>query len=174
MQTQHGIRVEKTERAGRYLAEAWRGKATKHYAYLIFKTEERRDAWVGEQFAYAKEAQEEKAARLVRRREEAKTVRASVAVGTMLCNSWGYDQTNVDYYEVVRRSSSGATVWVRSICGATVQGSEGMDCDSVVPSAGSFRGDEIQKTVGPNGVQFRHGWTSVVDTGEKHYRSWYA
>lgn len=174
MQIEHGIRVETTSSPTGYLAEAWRGKARKHYAYFIFKTEQKRDEWVETQFTYAKEAEEEKATRLADERNKAKDMRAAVTVGTVLCNSWGYDQTNVDYYEVVRRSDTGATVWVRSIGAASVAGSGGFMSDQVVPNPGTFRGDEIKKTVGPHGVQFRHGWTSIIEAGEKHYRSWYA
>lgn len=42
-----------------------------------------------------------------------KTVSACVPVGTIFYTHWGYDQTNIDFYEVVR--STAKTVWVTPI-----------------------------------------------------------
>jgi len=40
---------------------------------------------------------------------------APVKVGSIFQCSWGYDQTNVDFYEVLEISKSGKTVKVRQI-----------------------------------------------------------
>jgi hypothetical protein len=39
----------------------------------------------------------------------------SVPVGTIFYTSWGYDQTNVEWFQVTRISSSGLSVWLRPI-----------------------------------------------------------
>ena len=39
-----------------------------------------------------------------------------VRVGSIFRSSWGYDQTNVDFYEVTSISAAGKTVTVRQIC----------------------------------------------------------
>jgi len=43
----------------------------------------------------------------------AKVSHAPVEVGTIFVSTWGYDQTNVDYYEVTRSTTS--SVWVRPL-----------------------------------------------------------
>lgn len=59
-----------------------------------------------------------------------------ITVGAIFVNSWGYDQTNVDAYQVV--AVTRASVKVRRINQETVPGSEGRDSCRVVPVPDSF------------------------------------
>lgn len=62
-----------------------------------------------------------------------------VKVGDIFYCSWGYDQTNVNWYEVVRLTGQGVEVQaIRS----EIVGSSGMGSDSVVPVPGSPLGRE--------------------------------
>jgi hypothetical protein len=63
-----------------------------------------------------------------------------VKVGSIFVCSWGYDQTNIDFYEVVAKSGK-ATVKVRRTY-TTVVESRAYDC-LVAPWPGQFYGDEI-------------------------------
>ena len=54
-----------------------------------------------------------------------------VCMGDIFESSWGYDQTNIDYYLVVGLTSSGKSVRVVKI-GETVQHG-GSGCDRVIP-----------------------------------------
>lgn len=56
--------------------------------------------------------------------------------GAIFCNSWGYDQTNVDYYQVVKRTN--ATVWLRPIGQEMVEGSEQSLSEHVRPVKDAF------------------------------------
>lgn len=172
---EHGIKVLKENKTGFY-AKAWRGRAKRPYAYYHFKTEEARDEWVETELKRAAVRAKAKAVKAAEDKVKKAESRAKIVVGTVLCNEWGYDQTNVDFYEVVRRSATGATVWVKEIALKSVGGSGGSSMsDSVVPVPGEHSGDEIKKVVGAYGVQFTHGWTSIVENVETpHYRSWYA
>lgn len=58
-----------------------------------------------------------------------------VSVGDIFYNSWGYDQTNVDFYEVIRLTGQG--VEVQPINSRVV--SSGQGSESVVPIPGSVR-----------------------------------
>lgn len=71
------------------------------------------------------------------------TVAAEVKVGDIFVSEWGYDQTNVDYYEVVGLTPSGKSVRVRKVAKTTV-GSTGYS-DSVVPRKGEYVGKEMTK-----------------------------
>jgi hypothetical protein len=62
---------------------------------------------------------------------------AGVKVGDFFYRSWGYDQTNVNYYEVVGISASGKSVKLREVCVGRVGSYEGPH-DRVVPVKGQF------------------------------------
>lgn len=66
----------------------------------------------------------------------------AVQVGDIFTASWGYDQTNVDYYLVVARTK--ASVRVRQVATSTVA-SLGSGHDRVMPAADQFVGDEMLK-----------------------------
>lgn len=95
-------------------------------------------------------------------------------VGDVYVNTWGYDQTNVDAYQVVRVTDK--SMWLTPIATAVVPGSEGFMSCKVVPTPGSFL---------PNGFTFRarrvsggfglnHGFCKPHVAGATYYNSWYA
>jgi len=57
-------------------------------------------------------------------------------LGDILHHSWGYDQTNCDFYQVVEVKK--ASVILRKIGAKTVPGSEGFMCESLMPEKGAF------------------------------------
>lgn len=58
----------------------------------------------------------------------------SVKVGDIFHTSWGYDQTNTEYFKIVDISKTGKTCHVVQIGSETVKGSEGFMCESVTPT----------------------------------------
>ena len=64
------------------------------------------------------------------------------AIGTALYCSWGYDQTNVDFYEVTAHIGK-ATIEIRPIGQALA--SAGRGSDSVTPQFGNFTGEPMRK-----------------------------
>jgi len=84
------------ERSGKLCAIAFTGKAGKARWNYSFRDAQRREACINEFFAnidgmkkYRDEAKAKKAA-----------FKHTLKVGSILRSSWGYDQTNIDYYEV--------------------------------------------------------------------------
>lgn len=73
------------------------------------------------------------------------TPEAVVEVGDVFESSWGYDQTNVDFYEVTGFTPSGKSVRLRRIGKDTVPGSEGFMSRKVVAVPGRFIGSEFTK-----------------------------
>jgi hypothetical protein len=74
-----------------------------------------------------------------------------VGVGDIFVSSWGYDQTNIDFFEVVRLT--GASVVVRPIGKDRIE-MNGPGGNKVMPRKGAFTGQEMTKRisgVGPNG-----------------------
>jgi hypothetical protein len=67
--------------------------------------------------------------------------------GDILYGSWGYDQTNVDFYQVVQVKDK--SVVIRKVEGRTVKEERGADYVAAVP--GKFTGPPMVKRVGPGG-----------------------
>jgi len=70
-------------------------------------------------------------------------------VGDILYASWGYDQTNIDFYEVVAVSGSSATI--RRIAERVFSRSQYED--AVVPVPGAFIGEPKKKRVQKSGTK---------------------
>lgn len=75
------------------------------------------------------------------------TPEITVEIGDIFEGSWGYDQTNVDFYEVVGFTPSGKSVRLRPIRKVTVPGSEGFMSRRVTPALGEFCGEEFTKLI---------------------------
>lgn len=90
-------------------------------------------------------------------------------VGDIVESSWGYDQTNIDYYRIVKRTES--TVWVRKVQTRVVE-SVGWAIDKVAP------GDDVEGAPVLRRKLYKHddvpvglsihgsfGWASAYDGG---------
>jgi hypothetical protein len=113
---------------------AYSGRRTKHDFYFSFKSIERMkehfDKWLA--------ALQRTATAKTNRRAERSATPNSFVIGDVLKAVWGYDQTNVDYYEVVGLAGK-QTVVLREIAGSSVN-----DTDMtgyVVPCPGKYIGE---------------------------------
>jgi hypothetical protein len=187
---EHGLKVVLKETPFP-AAMLWNPKSTKPVFNYRFRTVEQRDDYVAN---YVTNYGAQQAAKTERRksRAEGPDNAQQVKVGTIFVNSWGWEQTNVDFYEVVRKS--GQMVEVRPIASESVPGStysHGM-AQTVTPAPGAFitksyrlakRDGSGYKTSLNKRVQytergdaylsFDHGWCGVYD-GRPMYESWYA
>lgn len=94
-------------------------------------------------------------------------------VGEIIVNSWGYDQTNVDYYEIVKTSSN--FVWLRPIAGTVKE--TGFMCGESRPCPGQYTSTEVtqHKADARGWVNFEYGSGHRADKyGQPNYCSWYA
>ena len=66
----------------------------------------------------------------------------TVEIGTIFYSTWGYEQTNIDYYEVVK--STPKTVTVRMIAQDAVENDMRGTC---TPCPGHFIGEPIRRKV---------------------------
>jgi len=98
-----------------------------------------------------------------------------VKVGDIFYNSWGYDQTNIDWYQVTALTKTGKSVKVRPIAGKIKE--TGFMSGESTPKKGKFTGPAVTKRIGmSNGEPYlpsKYGWTSLWD-GKPKYQSWYA
>ena len=77
--------------------------------------------------------------------ERKKAYKPNMKAGDILESSWGYDQTNIDFYQVTR--VSGTRAYMRKIGKKYVQGEERMCEDAVMPDRGNFCGGEFFKRI---------------------------
>lgn len=86
----------KTGTSGRPIAVLFSGKRAKPDYHYNFSTEAQREQFVKTFF----EGRQKTLARKVEQRKERKATTRSLAVGDVLHTSWGYEQTNVEFFQV--------------------------------------------------------------------------
>jgi hypothetical protein len=83
----------------------WKPKATKPYFNYLVKPE-----MVEKTISEAEQALLEHKKQVAERREKAKSINNSVMIGEIFYSSWGYDQTNIDFYQVIKKTPKTITV----------------------------------------------------------------
>lgn len=144
------------DRAGKpnYCAIAFVGKQSKPFWDIIFASEQDRqrviDQTIRNRKALIQRKRDEQAAR--------STYQHDFKQGDLLVRSWGYDQTNIDYYEVTKVLGP-QMIEIREI-GKRWLGGHGSS-DRVAPDAGKFTGPPMRKRVGPGGRIRLDSYSSV-------------
>lgn len=108
-------------------------------------------------------------------KEERKAKALSVQVGDLFVNSWGYDQTNVDFYQCISKTKS--TFTIQKIHGASIKDTEGFMSDRVSPVRDAFieQGKSSCPTVfKKTSLSMPFGSLTACKDGERFYHSWYA
>jgi len=162
---------------GKYAVIAYGGKRTSadfHFIYAdLEKAHDRIERWFDGLNAHVAAVKDRRAKSFAGH---------TFKVGDIVTNSWGYDQTNVDWYRVTRTSAS--YVWLREISaqveetgfmsGRSVPHVDTTDAD---PTKWNFRDiadrKEFRRKASGDHVTMRHGCGSKWDGREK-YASWYA
>jgi hypothetical protein len=137
---------ETGEGAGRPAAIGWQGKGDKplfHNTYLSVSDREKRvQSWID---GRKRELQEKSQKSMDR-----KNYTHSLVLGDILSGSWGYDQTNVDFYEVVAVPTA-KSVRVRKVQSKIVR-EDGHGSVYVVPDKGNYDGPPALKIVSLQGT----------------------
>ncbi len=146
---------------------AYVGSAGKRAFYESFRLAELRDKRVADFFAGLEST---KAMRdgFKAEREKPHTIR----VGAIIHHSWGYEQTQCDYYQVLTVTAHGATI--QAISSQGVEGSAGFMSERQMPVRDMFMGEPLKVRIsGQNYVTtLPHGSADVWD-GQAKYCSWY-
>lgn len=124
---------------GRYYVAAFWGASAKPWRGSVwyYKTQEQRRAFIADLFQRASAHAERKAKARAEKIEKRKAPHA-LQLGDILRASWGYEQTNIDYYQVTRLVGS-MTVEVREIAQQREE-TEYMQ-GRCVPAPGEFIGE---------------------------------
>ncbi len=119
-------------------AMAFGGRRSRPDFNYLFRSQERRDEYVAKYIDDLRESQEYASKRRADRNKP-----HTLEVDDILYSSWGYDQTNVDFYQVVEVVGK-CTVIIREIAHKTIEGFGGPS-ESVVAVKGSFIGEAMTK-----------------------------
>lgn len=143
------------------------GKRSKHSWYNSFRDNDAMKKKIVESISRLMTWEDRKA----ERREARKNVTKGVEIGQIYSYSWGYEQTNVDFYQVIE--VKGKTFTIREILGKIVSNDCGnsMTAD-VSPVKDSFLKDS--KPIIKRSLSMPHGILSLTDENKKHFTSWYA
>lgn len=139
-----------------------------------FRTSEEREQWVRKQIDLAKEIEEKESKRAEEKKARKESFKESVKVGDIFVCSWGYEQTNVDCYQVT--SKKGSQVELREINQEMVPDSAGHDSCHVIPVPNSFQENKLPftKMLGDECIKMNSYSSAFLWDGKRsYYNSWY-
>ena len=148
----------------------WRGKSQRPERNM-YRTEQARANHLAELVRNDQESAAYQAERRAQRKAEAAEMAKRLTVGTILHYSWGYEQTQCDYFQVTERRGK-VSVVIRPIGCEDVSASGPMSA-RCRPCPDEFVGPPIVKRVTANGVSMDHGSAMPTSRDSTHYRSWY-
>jgi len=114
------------------------GEQAKPVWNKFFTNDRVRSSWVKEGF----EARQKQLSQKAQRRAEKAAQGSGLVAGDILVSSWGYEQTNIDYYEVVATSGKNS-VTIRQIAAHST--STGNLTGYSVPQSGQVIGEPMRK-----------------------------
>ncbi len=155
---------------GRPCAVIYTGTSAKALAHEQYATEERRAERIknicAAYVAHAKRKADERAERSKPHKFQ---------VGHILVSSWGYEQTNVDWYEVTKIVSPHMVELtpIKSTRSEMGPGYSDMS-DHVIPCPGEYCGAAFRKRANSsNGIGLTSYCSASLWDGKPRYRSWY-
>ena len=159
---------------GKPIAKSFIRKSEKTAWYYSFPTTEKLEAYASEWLTKQRQCHIQRESMKVTRKAEATSFRTSLVAGDMVYSSWGYDQTNVDFWQVIEVSESGKSVTMREVSQKYVE--TGFMSGNVVPVADDFTGEPSRHIVKPGDrVCIGKSYTSANKwDGSPKYTSHYA
>lgn len=124
-----------TANSGKPGAIAYVGKSNKPAFHYTFKSDEQRTQHINELFETIAKREAYKAEQKIAK----KAFRHTITAGEILYSSWGYEQTNVEFYEVIAVTEK--TVTFREI--AQNRTRTGHDTGNCSPVRGQFINDQV-------------------------------
>ncbi len=158
------------ESTGALYAITYSGRRNKSDFHYRYENEQKREEAIANFFkrieAHVRNKQEQKE----RHQELRAEFLAKIEVGSIFATCWGYEQTNVEWYQITQ--VKGCTVHLRQIAAeltATVHVS-----GTTSPIKGEFVGEEMKRIVRGTGIRIDDMVTAYLSDGSaRHYSSYY-
>lgn len=158
-----------TSHTGKPAATIFVGKRAKPYSCFSYLTEAARERAVRLAFEGRRAALQRKAEADAARKEW----KHSYKPGDLFCASWGYEQTNIDWYECIE--VRGSMLIVREIAQARTY--DMGDRGQCVPQPGTYIGDPIRVRAQQRGIRVGRQWAGfeapTMVAGVPTYRATY-
>jgi len=156
-------------------AICFHGKKKKYTWYYSFKTKAAMMQYIDKSIKQQFDKLELKKQQQKEKSMLAKINREKVQVGDIFYTSWGYDQTNVEFFQVVSKPSA-ARVIIRAI--AMDMADAGFMSAACTPVKDMFISDEKKCTINYNGDisnadEYEHT-AYKCEQGKSYRKSWYA
>jgi hypothetical protein len=151
--------------------KGFRGNAGKASFYYSFRNRSQAEAYVNDFSARVGGSEERQAARRADLKEKREALKASDhwTVGDVFYCSWGYEQTNVDFYQITHVGKK--SVGFRKICQSTAERYH--MSGPTQPRRNEFAGEEVRKNLSPcGGIPMKYG-SATKWTGKAVWSSWY-
>jgi len=165
---QDGSAIYISDQSDRFYLQIFGGKSLRMVPKICgyYRNQTDRDAAA----ARFKQSREWHHARQMQRRQ-AERQPHTLKTGDVLYSDWGYEQTNIDFYEVV--AVSGTIVTIRQIA-ATIKPTEFMQGETM-PRPGQFIGEPLRrKADASNRVRITSFASASPWDGKPQYTTWYA
>lgn len=142
-------------------------KCKKDICNYRFASQEKAENYIVRQMEAIERAEKYKQEAKEQRNAAKKQFSEKVAVDDIFYTSWGYDQTNVDFYQVVE--VKGMKLKIRKIAGNYDQ--QGFNSGRVGADFGNFISDEITVMISGNGFSVNGHGASKTNVLATHYYS---
>lgn len=165
--------VAADERGGKYYAKGWIGGALRHSFYFSFRSAQARENYVNARYLQEKKRAANAAERKAIKAFNRAGLKASdhYAVGDVVYDCWGYEQTNIDYYQVVEVKPR--SIVIRELEQNCREDGPMAMRGSCQPRRGEFKGEPILKPLDEQGrIRSRHGAFSKWDGRALSYSSY--
>jgi hypothetical protein len=108
---------------------------------------------------------------VARRKENRQAKRLQLKEGDILYTSWGYDQTNIDWYQVVSLYGKYGVI-LREISASVTE--TGFMSGESMPVKDDFVGEPMRKIISGDYITIDESRTAFLWNGRPKYKSWYA
>ena len=136
------LKLEGQNVAGQPTVMLWKPKAIKPFANYRFKDQSELHKYVYEMDQRISNHQKLVAERKAARKGTQEMIDA-VSVGSIFHHSWGYDQTNADFYQVIAKN--GRKVTIQQIAKKDVETQGHSMAGTCVPVQDSFKSEPMEK-----------------------------
>lgn len=131
------------------IAMGFYGKTKKPVFHYRFKSPERMQEYIDKFFADRKQHFVRKAEAKAKRESASQEMANKAKVGDIYYSSWGYDQTNIDFYQIVGKK--GKMSFLVQKIGSKITKHTDWGADYVVPNPDHTRGEPMLKRMSEYG-----------------------
>jgi hypothetical protein len=158
--------VRYDNKTGKPCAAIWTHKTKKPSYCYYFNTVDEREQWIaGKKESESRQNEQ----RNLYAQQIAKETDA-LQPGTIVYDSWGWEQTNINFYKIVKRS--GASVWLQPLKSKVSE--TGFMSGNTEPTE-ETNGEVFLRKIGKYGVKIHsHRGTLTIYDGKPKSCSWYA